>query len=654
MRHDTGYRRQFLKGAATALASAMLAPKAFAFAPDVADPPASAGATGTGPTSREQPVYRMQGFALNQVRLLDGEFATAAGTNLRYLHSLPVDRLAHSFRVQAGIASHATPLGGWEKPDCELRGHFSGGHYLSAAALAWASLGDQTLKARGDQLVAALAACQQANGYLSAFPESFFDRLSHGQKVWAPFYTIHKIQAGMLDMYRHAGNRQALRVATGIGDWVVRWLNGFSDDEIAHILKTEYGGINESMYELYAITGNGRYLDAAHRFDQLSLFDPLAAHRDELQGLHSNTQVPKVIGAARRYELTGEPRYRRIAEFFWETVTQNRTYATGGSSNDEFWKTGPGDLKGQLGLYSAECCVAYNLLKLTDHVYRWSGDPRAFDYYERTLYNARLGTQDGDGMKLYYYPLRPGAAKFYNSPTDSFWCCTGTGAEEFARFNSSIYFHDGQDLYVNLFIPSELDWPQQKLTLRQETTFPREPRTRFDIRLAAPARFALNLRVPAWIGPDARVRLNGKTLDVFASPGSYLTLQREWHDGDRVELELPMQLHSVALPGDDSLRAMLYGPLVLAARLGGEGLTHAMQYAGMWAAPDPEPKPQPAPQVAPDKPDDTGWMRVLSESELRFEATTRQGTVAVAPLNRIRAERYAVYWQNEPDASGSG
>jgi DUF1680 family protein len=654
MPHETGYRRQFLKGAVTALASAMLAPKALAFAPDVADPPASAKVADAPPASREQPVHRMQGFALDQVRLLDSEFAAAAATNLRYLHSLPVDRLAHSFRVQAGIASHAAPLGGWEKPDCELRGHFSGGHYLSAAALAWASHRDEILKARGDRLVAALAACQQANGYLSAFPESFFDRLSRGQKVWAPFYTIHKIQAGMLDMYRHAGNQQALRVATGIGDWVVRWLNGFSDDEIAHILKTEYGGINESMCELYALTGNGRYLDAAHRFDQASLFDPLAAHRDELQGLHSNTQVPKVIGAARRYELTGEPRYRRIAEFFWETITQNRTYATGGSSNDEFWKTGPGDLKGQLGLYSAECCVAYNLLKLTDHIYRWSGDPRAFDYYERTLYNARLGTQDGDGMKLYYYPLRPGAAKFYNSPTDSFWCCTGTGAEEFARFNSSIYFHDGKDLYVNLFIPSELGWPQRQLTLRQDTAFPREPRTRFSLRLAAPARFALNLRVPAWIGPGARVRLNGAVLDVFASPGSYLTLQREWRDGDHVELELPMRLHSVALPGDDSLRAMLYGPLVLAARLGGEGLTHAMQYAGMWAAPDPEPKPQPAPQVAANRPDDTGWMHVLSDNELRFEATTRQGTVAVAPLNRIRAERYAVYWQNDSDASGSG
>lgn len=640
------HRRRFLKNAAVAAASLAVAPRGFA---DVADP-AKPGQRAV----REQPVRRMQAFGLGQVKLLDSDFARAAAINLRYLHTLPVDRLVHSFRVQAGLPSSARPLGGWEKPDCELRGHFAGGHYLSAAALAHASLGDALMKQRGDELVAALAACQRPNGYLSAFPESFFDRLSSGQKVWAPFYTIHKILAGMLDMYTLAGNRQALDVATGIGNWTVRWLNGFSDAAVAHILKTEYGGMNEALYELYAITGNERYRDAAHRFDQASLFEPLAAHRDELQGLHSNTQIPKILGAARRYELTGEPRYRRIAEFFWETVTRNRTYATGGSSNDEFWKTGPGDLKGQLGLYSAECCVAYNLLKLTRYVYGWSGDPRAFDYYERTLYNARLGTQDADGMKLYYYPLQPGAAKFYNSPTDSFWCCTGSGAEEFARFNDSIYFRDGDDLYVNLYIASELDWPERRLRIRQETAFPREPLTRLNVALPAPATFAIHLRVPSWVGPGAGVRVNGQALDVFASSGSYLTLRREWRDGDRVELDLPMRLHTEALPGDDGLQAALYGPLVLAARLGRAGLTHDMQYCSYDAAPKPEPKPLPAPRVAATPSGEAGWLRTVSATELRFEARTRDGAVAVAPLNEVHGERYAVYWQFDSDAPGQG
>jgi DUF1680 family protein len=651
MQHGVDQRRRFLKGAATALVAAVAAPRAGAF--DLAEP------AGTSKSSKQaipdQPVRCVQPFALEQVHLLDSDFTRAADINRRYLLSLPTDRLMHTFRLQAGIASHATPLGGWEKPDCELRGHFAGGHYLSACALAYASHGDEALKARGDELVKALAACQRPNGYLSAFPESFFDRLSHGQKVWAPFYTTHKIQAGMLDMYRLAGNQQALQVATGMGDWLVHWLNGFSDADMAHILKTEYGGTNDSMYELYAITGNERYRDAAHRFDQASLFDPLATYSDQLKGLHANTQVPKIIGAARRYELTGEPRYRRVAEFFWETVTQNRTYATGGTSNGEFWQTGPGELKGQLGLYTAESCVAYNMLKLTRHVYSWNGDPRAFDYYERTLYNARLGTQDADGMKLYFYPLRAGANKFYNSPTNSFWCCTGTGAEEFARFNDNIYFHDGDDLYVNLFVPSELNWHEQGIALRQETRFPREQRTTVQIKLTQPKQFALHLRIPSWIGANAKVRVNGQALDAFASPGSYLSVRREWHDGDRVELDLPMQLHTMPLPGDDSQIAMLYGPLVLAARLGGQGLTHAVQYGGYGTGPDPEPPAQPAPRITAATPNTTDWMRIVSADELRFEATTSQGKQAVAPLNEIYGERYAVYWQNDNDtSSGNG
>lgn len=647
MRHEEDQRRRFLKGAAAALAAATIAPRSHAF--DLAEPAAGKAVTQAIP---DRPVHCVQPFALNQVRLLESDFTRAAAINRRYLLSLPVDRLAHTFRLQAGLPSHAAPLGGWEKPDCELRGHFSGGHYLSACALAYASDGDEALKTRGDELVAALAACQRPDGYLSAFSDSFFDRLANGQKVWAPFYTIHKIHAGMLDMYRLAGNRQALQVATGIGNWIVRWLNGFSDAEMTHILKTEYGGINDSMYELYAITGEERYRDAAHRFDQASLFDPLAAYRDELQGLHANTQVPKIIGAARRYELTGEPRYRRMVEFFWETVTQHRTYATGGSSNDEFWKTGPGDLKGQLGLYTAESCVAYNLLKLTRHIYTWNGDPRAFDYYERTLYNARLGTQDTDGMKLYFYPLRPGATKFYNSPTDSFWCCTGTGAEEFARFNDNIYFHDGDDLYINLFIPSELNWAQQHLTLRQQTRFPREQRTQLSLQLAQPKQFAVHLRIPSWIGPNARVRINGETLNTFASPSSYLSIRRDWRDGDRIELDLPMQLHALPLPGDDSQVAVLYGPLVLAARMGDQGMTHAMQYGGYNTGPVPEPSAQPAPHIVPSQ--NIDWMHVISADELKFEATTRQGAMRVSPLNAIENERYAVYWKNDGDVSSDG
>jgi DUF1680 family protein len=252
-------------------------------------------------------------------------------------------------------------------------------------------------------------------------------------------------------------------------------------------------------------------------------------------------------------------------------------------------------------------------------------------------------------MKLYYYPLRPGANKFYNSPTDSFWCCTGTGAEEFARFNDNIYFHDDNDLYVNLYVPSELNWAQRRVSLRQETRFPREPRTRLTLKLAHPQQFALHLRIPSWIGAGAKLHVNGQIQDMFASPGSYLSVQREWRDGDQVELELPMQLHALPLPGDDSQIAMLYGPLVLAARLGRQGLTHAMQYGGYATGPEPKPPAEPAPRISAASPNSTDWMRVVSTDPLSFEATTRQGALAVAPLNEIDGERYAVYWQNDND-----
>ncbi|MHC1479186.1 glycoside hydrolase family 127 protein [Frateuria aurantia] len=642
-------RRRFLAGSATAVSAVLAGSSRLRADTPPPDVPAQLtpglAALRLGP--REQVRDSLQGFALDQVSLLPGPFADAADINIAYLHRLPVDRLAHNFLHQAGLPSSAAPLGGWESPECELRGHFCGGHYLSAAALAWAAHGDTTLKQRADELVGILARCQRSDGYLSAFPDSFFDRLSHGQKVWAPFYTIHKILAGHLDMYMHAGNRQALRTAIGIGDWTVHWLNGYSDTQMAAMQKTEYGGMNDALYELYAITGNGRYLDAAHRFDQASLFDPLAAHRDELQGLHSNTQLPKIIGAARRYELTGEQRYRRIAEFAWETISGTRCYANGGSSNDEFWNTGPDDLHGQLGIAAAECCVAYNLLKLTRHVYGWTGDPRAFDYYERNLYNARLGTQDPAGLKLYYYPLAPGSYKYFNSALHSFWCCTGTGAEDFARFNDNIYFHAPGELFVNLYVASQLDWHQQGLRLRQNTRFPEQDSSELSLHLAAPVQLRIHLRIPAWVAATPRLWINDELQDISASPGSYLSIERRWHDQDRLRLELPMQLHTLALPGDDQQFALMYGPLVLAAELPGAPVTAAMQHCDYWADPKPAIQLQPAPMPRPaaGKTATLAWIQSHAGQPLQFTADTTQGPVSVRPLNQMQAQRYALYWR---------
>ena len=269
-------------------------------------------------TAERESAWKVEPFPLRQVRLRKGPFRDALEADQRYLHLLPSDRLLHTFRLNAGLSSSAQPLGGWEKPDSEVRGHFTGGHYLSACALMYASAGDDELKDKMEGMVSQLADCQKAhqNGYLSAFPEEFFDRLREGRRVWAPLYTYHKIMAGLLDVHVHCGNDQALAVAEGMAEWVGHWQESISDEHMQRILQTEFGGLNEGLGNLYALTGKRQYLDLAGRFEKTMFLDPLAEHRDELKGIHANTHIPQVIGAARRYELTGEDRYREIAVIF--------------------------------------------------------------------------------------------------------------------------------------------------------------------------------------------------------------------------------------------------------------------------------------------------------------------------------------------------
>src|SRR5215831_2789194 len=633
-------RRTFLGAAASAGAGLWMRAGALAGAPANADTGVSAGSDiGKGP---------IQPFPLERVRLLDGPMREAQSLNARYLLSLPQDRLLRAFRVNAGLDSKAEPLGGWEKPDCELRGHFTG-HYLSACALAYAGTGEEEFRRRANAMVASLAACQKAlgSGYLSAFPEEEFDRLRRGAKVWAPFYTVHKILAGHIAVSRYCGNEDALKTAEGIAGWVRTWTKGLSDAQMDRILTVEFGGMNDALYDLAAITGKEEYRDLAQRFDHPAFFEPLAARRDELKGLHVNTQIPKVIGAARRYELSGDRRYRDIAEYFWREVTSARAYCTGNTSNGERWETPPGILSTELSSSTAECCCAYNMLKLTRHIFAWTGDPRAADYYERTLWNSRLGTQNpGDGTLMYYYPLASGYWKFYGEPLGAFWCCTGTGVEEFSKLADSIYFRDDRGLFVNLLVASEVSWPEKGLRLTQETRFPEEGRSAFLLRVERPAEFALRLRIPWWAGNGGAVKVNGAPLGAFAAPSSYLTLTRVWRSGDRVELELPMTLWTEPMPDDASIQAAMYGPLVLAGRLGSEGLARANTYGGY----DCELKGDPV--AAPDVPagDISSAVERDPGGPLSFRLKGPKQSIAVAPLYRIAAERYAVYWKTKPSA----
>jgi len=576
---------------------------------------------------------------------LAGPFQQEQETNRRWLHSLPSDRLLHTFRLTAGLASSAQPLGGWEKPDCELRGHFAGGHYLSACALAYASTGDDELKKKADGMVAELAKCQtrQKNGYLSAFPEELFDRLRNGQNVWAPYYTIHKIMAGHLDMYTYCGNEQALATAEGMAGWVRHWVQPLSDEHMARVLGVEHGGMLEVLCDLYAVTGKEEYLYTARRFDQRQVFDPLAEYRDELKGLHANTNIPKITGAARQYELTGDRRFRNISSYFWDEVVARRTYCTGGTSNEEHWEAEPGRLAKELGQNMEECCCGYNMLKLARHIFGWTADPRAMDYYERTLFNSRLGTQDADGMKSYFLPLAPGYWKYYNSAYDSFWCCTGTGAEEFAQFGNTVFFHDDNGIYVNLFVASEVNWPEKGIRLRQETNFPEQEATSLIVRAARPVQVSLNVRVPCWTPRGVAIKLNGEELPVSSSPSSYLELRRVWKDGDRVEVALPMSLHVDPLLGDESWQAAMYGPLVLAGRLGAEGLTESMKRIGYDTTPGG--KPGPAPVIRAHASDAFDWVEAVAGQRLSFRTAGQSESISLVPLYKVSGERYAVYWK---------
>jgi DUF1680 family protein len=604
---------------------------------------------------------RVQPFDLSRVRLRPGPFLDAMEVNRRFLLGLDPDRLLHTFRLTSGLPTAASPLGGWESPANELRGHFTG-HYLSACALLSASLGAEAgdgAKTRGHLMVAELAKCQKAlgSGYLSAFPEELFDRLRDGKPAWAPWYTLHKIMAGLLDQYTHAGNAQALEVLQGMAAWAGRWVRPLGDAAMARVLEREYGGMNELLYNLAAVTGDSGYSELAHHFDHERIFAPLAASRDELKGLHVNTTIPKILGTARRYELTGEPRSRQIAEFFWRQVTGQRTYCTGGTSNGESWNADPGVLSTELSGYTQECCVTYNLLKLTQHVFTWTADPAAADYAERALWNGILGTQHpADGSKLYYVPLESGYWKLFGAPLNDFWCCTGSGSESFARLGESLYFHD-DGLYVNQYVASQLDWKEKGVRLLQDTRFPQEDTVRLTLRVERPVAFPLRLRVPNWATRGGAVRLNGRLLDGFAAPGGYFVLDRTWRDGDRLELAFPMSLHVQPMPDDESLQAVLYGPLVLAGRLGTAGLTPATLRAEPTAprtVPEYKAEPVPAPTLRTRSADPATWIHPVPGKALAWRTvsqasptlqTPQAQEVELVPLAMLYDERYAVYWR---------
>jgi DUF1680 family protein len=592
--------------------------------------------------------FKAEPFNLEQVRLLDGPFKDAMERDRKYLLELSSDRLLHTFRINAGLPSSAQPLGGWESPNGELRGH-SMGHYLSACALMYASTSDEQLKAKADAIVAELAKCQNAlgeSGYLSAYPESFFDRVETNRQVWAPYYTLHKIYAGLLDMYTLCGSKQALEIAEKMAAWNKTRLDKIDETRMQQILNgTEQGGMNEAYANLYSLTGNDVYLQMSQRFNEDNYIEPLLLGEDRLRNEHVNSFIPNIIGTARQYELTGDPNDRKIAEFFWSQVVNHRSYCTGGTSNSERWQTPPDQLASQLSSNTQETCCTYNMLKLTRHLFCWNADIQYADYYERALYNSILSTQDPDsGMMMYFVPLAAGRWKMFNTPTTSFWCCTGSGMENHAKYGDSIYYHSGQTLYVNLFIASELNWSEQKVKIRQDTNFPESDSTTLTIQTEKPTKLDIRIRIPYWAEQGAVIKINGESMSLASEPGSYLVINRQWKNNDKLQITLPMSLHTHPMPDDKSVVAMMYGPLVLAGQLGSEGLTaENVHTSDNWYR-------FPQNQIAAVQPltvtsdNINDWIKPVEGKPLTFRTIGQSHEIILVPFHKLFNQKYVIYW----------
>ena len=589
-------------------------------------------------------------FDLKDVKLLESPFLEKQRTEIKWLLSVDNNRLLHTFRLNAGIPSKAKALGGWEEPNVELRGH-SIGHVLSGLALMYASTGEQIFKLKGDSLVTELKKVQDAldqNGYLSAFPQYFINRAINGERVWAPWYTLHKIYAGLLDMYLYCDNQLAFEMVRKMGDWAYRKLSGLNQAQLDRMLNTEFGGMSEVMYNLYSLTGDDRYLKTAGMFFHRIQLDPLAIQNDVLSKHHANTYIPKIIGEARGYEFTGNEQQKQIAQFFWNTVIQHHTYATGGNSDNEYFFA-PDSLSRHISHRTTETCNTYNMLKLSNHLFTWTADVKYADYYERALYNHIMASQDSEtGMVCYFMPMRSGTFKVYSTKDDSWWCCVGTGFENHAKYGEAIYYHDDKNMYINLFIPSEVTWREKGIQLRQETQYPENESTKLTVLTSTGEKYALLLRFPFWATSGVKVKINGANQMVKNLPGSYIELKRNWKKGDVVELTLPMALRLVPVNDNPNIAAIAYGPIVLAGAMGKEGMKEQAPFAEDQDDLIKNPIPENIKTIL-----NTGGKRVADlvkqvpgKSPLIFEVKdARQEKVTLLPYYQIYRERYVVYWK---------
>ena len=517
----------------------------------------------------------LEDFLLSEVELMDAYEMNAFEKEIDYLKLLEADRLLKGFYDIAGIESDATLYGGWE--NSAIKGHTLG-HYLTAVSQAYATTGDEELLAIVNQVVDGLAECQNAEtGYLAAIPESHYLQIEKGNTAgtWVPWYTMHKVMAGLIDAYENAGNEKALEVASKLGDWVYSRTSTWSAATQATVLNVEYGGMNDCLYQLYKHTQSENHLAAAHSFDEMTLFDSLYNGDDVLNGKHANTTIPKIIGALNRYIALGEGEeyYLQVAENFWEIVVNNHTYITGGNSEWEHFGES-NVLDAERTNCNCETCNTYNMLKLSRELFKITGNRKYVDYFENTFINAILSSQNPEtGMTTYFQPMATGFFKVYSSATSHFWCCTGSGMENFSKLNDSIYYNDEAGVYVIRYTSSKVTNEALNLVLTQESDIPNTDKAKFVVGTVNgdTTEADIVLRVPDWCAAAPTVKINGADVAADVVNG-FIRLDGTWNNGDVIEFTMPMEVVAYDLPDNENVVAFKYGPVVLSANLGDEDM----------------------------------------------------------------------------------
>jgi uncharacterized protein len=585
---------------------------------------------------------------LSAVRLTGGPLKQAQDLDADYLLKLEPDRMMAYYRKRAGLEPKAEGYGGWDGDGRNLTGHIAG-HYLSAVSLMYAATGDQRFKDRADYIVREMKEVQDkhGDGYLGALAngKEQFIEVSKGairsasfdlNGLWSPWYTLHKTYAGLRDAYRYTGSRAALEVEIKFAAWAEGILSKLDDAQLQKMLNTEFGGMNEVMADLYADTGDKRWLDLSHRFDHRAVLDPLAHGQNILPGLHGNTQVPKLQGHLARYVYTGDKADGDAARFFWDSVVNHHSFATGGHGKDEYF--GPPDtLSDRVDGRTAETCNVYNMIKMTRRLFALQPDVKYAEFHERALYNHILASIDpADGRTCYMVPVGRGVQHEYQGMFQSFTCCVGSGMESHALHGDGLYYESGEKLWVNLYAPSTARWEAAGVDLTMDTDFPEGESASLKFTLKAPKQFILALRRPSWAGDGFTVKVNGQAVKNLSKPGSYIELKRKWKSGDTVAVTLPKTLRLEPTPDNARVAAILWGPLVLAGDLGpererrGGRAGQSVNIPGLVAAERPL----------------TDWLKPVSGKPGNFhsDGVGREQDVELMPFYRLHRRLYSVYW----------